>query len=236
MFKKFNASEEEIIDRIEIEISDDPFIALDKLWTELKPAEKIDFEQSIVLPLYNDSTYDVNDKSVFNASLAKPKTKGSDKPRPAYEAYAPIPIYIHTLKPNFFGINALDKDERKGSQFNLHLPSGRIEQAKITQDNGKALQTSPQSILGKWLLYNIFGLAEYEPLTRKILNEKQIDSLIVTKIDDQNFKIDVGDFLAYEKWKLQNKEEILKLHDAGKITKRAVPKFREELLEGETED
>ena len=236
LFKKFIANEKEVIDRIEIEISDDPFVVLDKLWSELEVTKQVHNEQSIVLPLYNDETYKVNEKSVFNASLASPKNKGSNQPRPAYEAYAPIPKYIHILKPNFFGIDALDKEERQASKFDLHLPSGKVVQAKITQDSGKAIQTNPQSILGKWLLYNIFGLGEYEVLTREILDDKQIDSLVVTKIDDYNFKIDVGDYLAYEKWKLQHKEEILNLLSKGKITKRAVPKFREELLEEGSED
>lgn len=230
LYKRFITTEEEIIDRIKIDIADDPFEILDKLSSEPKSIEKVKEKDFIVLPLYDDQKYEVQKYSVFNASLGKPKNKGSNTLRPAYEAYAPIPKYIHILKPNFFGIDALDREQRKLSQLNLHLPSGTVVTAKITQDNGKALQSNPQSELGRWLLYNIFGLAEYEPLTRAVLDEKRIDSLIITKIDNDNFKVDVGDYLDYEKWKLKHKDQILQLHQSEKLSANALPKFRESLV------
>ena len=188
----------------------------------------------IILPLYNDDTYDVNEKSAFNASLASSKNKGSNIPRPAYEAYAHIPKYIHQLFPNFFGFDALDRESRSKSHFNLHLPNGTMITAKITQDDGKSLQTNPQSILGKWLLFSIFGLKEYEMLTRDILDEKEIDSIKITKIDNNNFKVDVCSYLDYEKWKFEHKEEIFKLKRDNKITK--IPVLRPELIREDYED
>lgn len=237
LFKKFNASESERILSIKIDIHNDPFSLLESIFntcniidTELQdlPEQNIDNDNYIILPLYNDDDYLVNEKSVFNASLSKPKTKGSNKPRPAYEAYAHIPVYIHHLYPNFFGFDALNRESRNNSCFNLHLPDGDIIVAKITQDDGKSIQTKPQSILGKWLLFNIFGLKEYEPLTREIIDEKEIDSIKITKIDNENFKVDVCNYLDYEKWKIKNKERILELKENKTI--RKVPKFRPELL------
>lgn len=232
LFKKFDATPDQRVASIPINIANNAFAILESVWEELRRSSSLSKDQmSIVLPLYNDKNYTVNEKSGFNSSLGKSKTKDSDKSRPAYEAYASIPKFIHILRPNFFGFNALDPDELKGSDsFNLHLPSGKVIKAIITQDNGKGLQSNPQSVLGKWLLYNIFGLGEYEPLNRRLLESKQIDSLIVTKIDDENFKVDVGNYLDYEKWKILHKEEILTLWESGQMSKRAVPEFRDDLV------
>ena len=275
LFKRFDASENERILSVKIDIQDDPFSILENISNSesssnerdnsaisslydnnaylldekstfdtsldsessqsLPPTSSLDkSDNSIMLPLYNDDTYDVNEKSAFNASLASPKTKGSNNPRPAYEAYAQIPTYIHQLYPNFFGFNALDDDARSNSSFNLHFPNGKIIPAKITQDRGKGLQTNPQSELGKWLLFNIFGLKEYEILTRDIIDEKEIDSIKITKIDNNNFKVDVCSYLDYEKWKFEHKEEIFKLKRDNKIKK--IPVLRPELIREDYED
>ena len=275
LFKRFDASENERILSVKIDIHDDPFYILENIFNSepssnekdcsvMPPLhddntylvdEKSTFDtslylkipqnlpltpsfdksdNSIMLPLYNDDTYDVNEKSAFNASLASPKTKGSNNPRPAYEAYAHIPKYIHQLFPNFFGFDALDRESRSNSHFNLHLPNGSMITAKITQDNGKSLQTNPQSILGKWLLFSIFGLKEYEMLTRDILDEKEIDSIKITKIDNNNFRVDVCSYLDYEKWKFEHKEEIFKLKRDNKIKK--IPVLRPELIREDYED
>lgn len=274
LFKRFDASKNERILSVKIDIHDDPFYILENIFNSepssnekdcsvMPPLhddntylvdEKSTFDTSldleipqnlpitpsfdksdnfIILPLYNDDTYNVNEKSAFNASLASSKNKGSNIPRPAYEAYAHIPIYIHYLYPYFFGFNALDREARNNSNFKLHLPNGEIIVAKITQDGGKSLQTNPQSILGKWLLFSIFGLKPYEMLTRSIINEKEIDSIKVTKLDNENFKVDVCDYLEYEKWKLFHEDEILELKNCKKITK--IPVFRPELISGDVE-
>lgn len=239
LFRKFDASENERILSLPIDIHTNPFSILESLFSNFNSTriydkelnsslESYSEESFIILPLYNDDTYLVNEKSVFNASLGSSKTKGSDRPRPAYEAYAHIPVYIHHLYPHFFGFDALDSDARNNSCFNLHLPNREIIVAKITQDNGKALQTNPQAILGKWLLFSIFGLEEYEMLTRNIIDEKEIDSIKVTKIDDQNFKVDICNYLDYEKWKLKHQSQIIELKNQKKITK--TPVFRPELI------
>lgn len=245
LFRKFDASESERILSLPIYIHTDPFSVLENGFNNTdyiktpnlqlnEPLESDIKEEFIILPLYNDDTYLVNEKSTFNVSLGSSKNKGSNQPRPAYEAYAHIPIYIHYLYPFFFGFDALDRDSRNNSGFNLHLPNGEKIFAKITQDNGKSLQTNPQSILGKWLLFSIFGLKEYEKLTRNIIDEKEIDSIKVTKIDNQNFKVDVCNYLDYEKWKMEHKERILELKH-NKIIRKS-PIFRPELITGELDD
>lgn len=240
LFKKFNASEKERIKSVKIDIHEDPFAILESIFNDIDAKQQnqiVSFyldnapksnDDFIMLPLYNDDNYLVNKKSAFNASLGSSKSKGSGKARPAYEAYAHIPVYIHHLYPNFFGFNALDRTARNQSSFDLHLPNDEVITAKITQDNGKSLQTNPQSILGKWLLFSIFGLQEYEMLTRNTIDEKEIDSIKITKIDDKNFKVEVCNYLDYERWKLEQKEEIIELKNKGFIKK--LPEFRPELF------
>ena len=71
-------------------------------------------------------------------------------------------------------------------------------------------------------------------LTRDILDEKEIDSIKITKIDNNNFKVDVCSYLDYEKWKFEHKEEILKLREDNKIKK--IPVLRPELIREDYED
>lgn len=63
--------------------------------------------------------------------------------------------------------------------------------AKICQDGGKALMSNPNKELGKWLLRDVLHLKEGELLTMEKLNRFGFDSVIITKIDSENFKIDV---------------------------------------------
>jgi hypothetical protein len=65
-------------------------------------------------------------------------------------------------------------------------------------------------------------------LTRNTIDEKEIDSIKITKIDDKNFKVEVCNYLDYERWKLEQKEEIIELKNKGFIKK--LPEFRPELF------
>ena len=63
--------------------------------------------------------------------------------------------------------------------------------AKICQDGGKALMSNPNKELGKWLLRDILHLKEGELLTMEKLNLFGFNNVVITKIDSENFKIDV---------------------------------------------
>ena len=241
LFKEFNASEQEVVEKLPITFVKDPFALLEHISIEdgekllidnhVAPVVTKEPRDFIVLPLYSDERDGpvVYEKSSFNASLAKSKQKGSNVPRPAYEAYLGIPKYIHKLKPNFFGFNALNDDERNGREgFTLDLPSGKSITARVTQEYGKALQTNPQSILGKWILHDIFGLSEYEMLTLERLKEVAVDSVIITRLAENHFKIDIAPYLGYESWKVENQEAIQKLMEDREIQGVV---FRPELLE-----
>src|SRR5699024_2723761 len=85
---------------------------------------------------------------------------------------------------------------------------GRKINAIITQDGGKSLQTNPQSILGKWILHDVFGLQARELLTMDYLSQLGVDSFKVTKIDNYNFKIELAETYAFEQWKIEIRDDI----------------------------
>lgn len=239
LLMEFDASEQRVIEQIPITQFDDPFellrmIQLPEIVYSDEPIAKDEVKHDysytdhvIYLPIYSDTRMKVEEKSGFNAWNAAPKSKGSNIPRPEFEAYIPIPKWIHMTFPYFFGFNALNREERNAAEpFHLHLPDGKQIKAIVTQDNGKSLQTNPQSILGKWILHDVLGLQARELLTFDHLRKLGVDSLKITKINQQNFKIELADTFAFEKWKIDIKE---KIEQSG----AKMPKLRYEVLEFE---
>ncbi|WP_206911689.1 hypothetical protein IGL98_002387 [Enterococcus sp. DIV0840] len=230
LLEEFDASAPQIITKVPILQFDDPF-ELIKMIQLPSPFEQPQVEETIYLPIYSDSDWKVNEKSGFNAWNAAPKNKGSNTNRPDFEAYVPIPAWIHHVFPNFFGFNALDKVERNDSDyFNLHLPDGKIINAIITQDNGKSLQTNPQSILGKWILHDVFDLNARQLLTMDRLIELGVDSLKIVKIDNQNFKIELAETNAFENWKIDIQEKIEDAFTQNNFQKPKIRNLPDDLL------
>lgn len=113
--------------------------------------------------------------------------------RPKDEIYIPIPnsLRFHRQHPNFFGngignLIANSSGSKDDKKFILVFePSGKELECYITQDFGKAIQsTKKQSYLGEWLLRQVFRLGTYEPLTNKRLNELEINSIRLSKRSD----------------------------------------------------
>ncbi len=113
--------------------------------------------------------------------------------RPVDELYIPIPNSrnFHKDYTDFFGKD-FGKLDSKGKlvlpeterRFNLVFePSGEKVKGHITQDNGKGLASAEkQSILGEWILKKVFQLKDYEPLTRKRLDEVGINAVRLYKL------------------------------------------------------
>lgn len=114
------------------------------------------------------------------------------------ELYIPIPNArkFHDNNPNFFGPNigtfvegtkklALPKEQCK---FDLVFePSGNKIKAFITQDDGKGIESlDKQSLLGEWILKEVFRLGDYEPLTMKRLDEIGINAIRLYKTVDND--------------------------------------------------
>lgn len=246
LFKKFDASATEIIEKITIEQLNDPFELLEKLHVDgmslqeslnlLKQKKSIQqkIKESIYLPLYQDKKEGriVTASSGVNIRHGKPKAIGSTTPRPEFEIEVRVSSWIHRVFPGFFGIDAFNPKEIARSNFNLILPDGRVLNGRIKQEKGKSLQTNPQGALGEWILKDILGLGNRAVVTMELLEKLGIDSLKITKIDNNNFKITVAETFAYEKFKLENEKKLLSMGLKG----RQIPYFRPELFENEDEN
>ncbi len=108
--------------------------------------------------------------------------------RPVSELYIPLPNSkkFHKLHPDFFTKNLGNLDLKKikdipieNRRFKLIFePSGDELESFITQENGKGIESiDSQSILGEWILRKVFQLDEYEPLTRKKLDDVGINGI-----------------------------------------------------------
>lgn len=114
--------------------------------------------------------------------------------RPVSELYIPIPDSknFHHEHPDFFakglGYLDLDKIDRESKELRTFTlvfePSGERLESFITQQNGKGIESiDSQSILGEWILRKVFQLDEYEPLTRRRLDEIGINGIRLYKLE-----------------------------------------------------
>lgn len=187
LFKKFEC--DNIVLENEIEILNDPFELLTTIDFEKLTVEDNNVDNYIILPLYSTQNGKVPERSQLNQWNAK------GRPRNENEVYIPIPAQIRSIKPEFF--------PPRNTCFDLILPSGKVLNSKICQDNNKALMSNPNKDLGKWLLRDVFELEVRELLTKEHLEIAGIDSVMVTKIDD-TYYIDFTEIGSYEKYIEEN--------------------------------
>ena len=93
----------------------------------------------------------------------------------------------------------------KDVQFNLQLPSGEVILAKVCQsagdkypDSGKSIMSNPNNNLGQWLLRDVFEVPEGTLVTYKMLEQFGVDCVIITKISQRYYSIDLGGLGTYE--------------------------------------
>jgi hypothetical protein len=188
LFRKFLVPQNAY--KLPIEILEDPYSLLLELFEDkvLKKAtdKLIRGVNYVILPLYG---FKDKQKFVFEKSGLNQWNAGGRK-RDFGEVYIPIPIEIHKQFPNFFP----NRDEL----FNLKIPTGEIFYAKVCQDNSKALMTNPNKALSDWLLRKVFQVKEGELLTIEKMNTLGFDSVIITKDNKGNYKIDKARLDSYE--------------------------------------
>jgi hypothetical protein len=173
-----------------INILEDPFKLLLELHEnkDLKLAEDklLKGINYVVLPLYGKLA---GEKQIFERSgLNQWNARG--RKRDFGEMYIPVPAQIHSHYPKFF--------PKRDESFNLLIPNGEILNAKICQENSKALMTNPNKALSDWLLRKVLQLKEGELATIDKLNELGFDSVIITKTDIRTFKIDIMKTNSFE--------------------------------------
>ncbi|MBA5791722.1 NgoFVII family restriction endonuclease [Flavobacterium sp. xlx-214] len=227
IWQKFDARKQDtlILNQFDVKIIEDPFEFLLKAYFNLIDTvkeETIDVEE-VYLPLYSYQSKEVEEKSGLNAWNAAPKNKNSDAPRPLNEVYIPIPREFHKKYPNFFIDDIFefekyrdayvgDKNNKPEVRFHLTLPNGKRIPALVTQSNMKGLQSGSntehdekgkrygQSALGQWLLVDVLGLKDRQPVTRDWLIQKGTDSVRLwrNKRDYTTINIDFAPIGAFE--------------------------------------
>lgn len=182
LFRKFIIPQNAF--RLPIEIIEDPYTLLLELFEnkELKPAtdKLLKGQNFVILPLY--STRNKDKKEIAEKSGLNQWNAGGRK-RDLGEIYIPVPAELHKKYPNFF--------PKRDQDFNLQIPTGEIFSAKLCQENSKALMTNPNKALSDWLLRKVLQLKEGELATIEKLDELGFDSVIISKTDNQDFKIDI---------------------------------------------
>lgn len=181
LYKRFSTKNPVALD---IAIFEDPFDVLDKaLNGRIAQPEKV--LTTVFLPLYsNRGGKNVPERSGLN------QWNAAGRPRKNKEVYIPIPLWIHHKFPGFFPSNE--------TSFNLHLPNKKVLNASICQQGGKALMSNPNTDLGDWLIDEVLKIQEGKIVTYKDLEEIGVDSVSITKIDEQNYAINFKAIDSYE--------------------------------------
>lgn len=176
--------------RLPIDIIGDPYSLLLDLFSsnDFNSAKDTLLEgvNYVILPLYGKKN---KEKFVFEKSGLNQWNAGGRK-RDMGEVYIPIPSIIHKEYPNFF--------PKRDVHFNLKIPTGEVFEAKVCQDNSKALMTNPNKALSDWLLRKVLQLKEGELATIEKLNELGFDSVIIIKNKLGDYKIDIMKTNYYE--------------------------------------
>lgn len=185
LFKKFHLPKD--FYSLPVEIIAEPYDLLLRLKElVINQNEQINNKEFVILPLYSTKNGLVPEKSGLNQWNAWGRKRSLD------EVYIPIPMQIHQCFPNFF--------PSRDVPFELVTPDNKVLNAKVCQDNSKALMTNPNSALADWLLRQLLNLKEGELATNERLALMDCDSVIITKLQDGQYKIDKAKFGSYEKF------------------------------------
>lgn len=194
LYKRFITPDQVLLD-VPVRILTDPFTAIEKLISEAGLIfAPVKVQPHVFLPLYSmrGGMKHVPEKSGLN------QWNAAGRPRDPNEIYIPIPVWIHRTFENFFP----PRDEA----FELTLPDRMTMNAKVCQDNSKALMSNPNSALGKWLLRDVLNLPERELLTYDKLQAIGLDTVVIYKIDSGHYDIDFTRIGSYEKFEVENGE------------------------------
>ncbi|WP_077212412.1 restriction endonuclease PLD domain-containing protein [Bacillus dakarensis] len=193
LFKRFITNNP--IEILDVEILEDPYaFLLERSGTPLKIViEKEETLEYVYLPLYSAQDGEVHRSSGLNQWNAGGRARHHD------ELYIPVPIWIHRDFKGFFPYEL--GSGKPGTPFTLVLPDGLEYTAKICQENGKALMTNPNRLLGHWLLRHVLQIPVNTLVTYQMLENVGIDSVKITKLSHVRFRIDfakVGSFDEFE--------------------------------------
>lgn len=173
LLKEFSPGE--LILQTDVKILEDPFTLVAKFSKDVPETAMYVPPQRIVLPMYS---YRHGGPYVFPRSGLN-QWNAEGRPRNNDEVYLPIPKTIRDKYGSF--LPARDKS------FELTLPNKKVLSVKVSQDDGKALMSNPNSALGEWLLRDVLDLGDGEILTYEKLAELGIDSVEISKLGDKYY-------------------------------------------------
>jgi len=157
-----------------------------------------------------------NGVRTYNRKKADGTVVHVETQRDSNELYIPYPAEDRRRMPGFF--------PPRDTSFNLHLPDGTVISAKVCQEaykkmpkeryellsdeekqiedarrnEGKAIMSNPNKVLGEWLLRKVFELEEGTVVTYQMLERFGIDSVIFTKIEELDYSVDFSELGTYE--------------------------------------
>ncbi|KQO20835.1 restriction endonuclease [Flavobacterium sp. Leaf82] len=181
--------------RLQVDIIEDPYSLLLELFEENKDLKSatdrlVKGENYVILPLYGINK---GERFIFERSGLN-QWNANGRKRDFGEIYIPIPAELHQKYPNFF--------PKRDHEFSLQIPTGEIFNAKVCQENSKALMTNPNKALSDWLLRRVLELKEGELATIEKLDALGFDSVIITKDENDNFKIDIMKTNSYSEFRI----------------------------------
>lgn len=209
LFKRFEFNQVDPVNQFEVTIDENPLETLASAFHIIPDAttltENTENEKYIILPLYSFSSSKgkfVPEKSSLNI------WKAAGRPRDPNEAYIAISKKIHNYIDQKYADEPLKFFPSRDTPFKLILPNGDSLDAKVCQDNSKALMTNPNKDLGKWILRKVLKLSEGEILSYDRLEELGIDSVKITQVDVSGdelvYSIDFCPIGTYDEFVLNN--------------------------------
>lgn len=175
-----------------IEIIEDPYTLLLDLFNDksfkVSTDRLVKGVNYVVLPLYSNKS---GEKHIYEKSGLNQWNALGRKRNPG-ELYISIPAKIHAKYPNFF--------PNRDKEFFLKVPTNEVFEAKLCQENSKALMTNPNKALSDWLLRRVLKLQEGELATMEKLDALGFDSVIIIKTSDGNYKIDIMKTDSYKEF------------------------------------
>ena len=193
----------DLLDSFEVEIMTDPYAFL------MNALEKKDIiEQGLV----QESSIQIDRTN--SVCLRLYSTKGGSKFVPLKSGLNQWNAGGRKRDPNELYI-AYPKEDRERTMgffpprdtvFDLKLPDGTTIPAKVCQDDGKAIMSNPNKVLGEWLLRKVFEIPEGTVVTYRMLEIFGIDCVVFRKEGNLVYSIDFAEAGTYEAFYNEDEE------------------------------
>lgn len=207
LYMLFEENDMQLLDSFNVNILGDPYSVLIEslkgkegpdIFVEIPnmriPLLQEETKERLCIRLYSENNTRgkfVAEKSGLNQWNAGGRRRDAD------EVYIPYLRQDRERNPNFF--------PPRDTHFTLHLPDGTEVVAKVCQEAdpndptvGKSIMSSPNRVLGHWLLRDVFELQEGTIVTYEMLERFGIDCVIFTKNDELDYSIDFAEIGTYE--------------------------------------